>query len=255
MVLKYLLEKIESRLTFRPYKKKWKESDESNYQEFSVLDKYENNIHLRFYDLKTKDVLIFSHGNESNISQLDHKCDFFRKIGLSFITYDYPGYGKSSGVPSEQKLFSSHEAVIKFVNSELGFDLEKNIIIFGQSLGGAVTCDFASKQKVKAVILESTFTSTHDMSKVVLKGLPVYLFISNKFVNIEKVGKINSPLLFAHGTLDNLTPFSFAKRLLAKSRKETSFLFEIEGGDHWNQIEKGGENYVNAVREFLSKIE
>ena len=90
--------------------------------------------------------LIVSHGNAGNMSHRAQAGEFFRdEFGINVLTYDYRGYGRSEGAPSEQGTYSDIRAAYEHVRSG-GFQPE-SIFLMGQSLGSAVTVELAANEK------------------------------------------------------------------------------------------------------------
>lgn len=202
------------------------------------------------YKIKNKDILfILSHGNKSNISMLRPMYDVYEKLGVSYLAYDYPGYGKSVGKPSEEKLYKSLDVAINYAINELGFSLDQ-IVLHGVSLGGAVTIDGLSRYNVKFGIVDSTFTNNIDVAKAFFPKWPVYKFISPRFNSIEKIKKINTPMLITHAQNDETIPFKFGKKLYEAKRDKKQF-YCIDSAGHRDYLSVAGEEYVNTISNFI----
>ena len=116
-------------------------------------------------------VLLFFHGNAGNISHRIEKVLFFSEMGLDVFIIDYRGYGKSEGSPSENGLKKDAVAAYQYLYSKRQVPSE-SLILYGESIGGAVACDLAGKVAARALILEDTFTSIPDMVKSIYPFLP-----------------------------------------------------------------------------------
>ena len=128
---------------------------------------------------KAKFTVIFCHGNGGNISHRLEKLAFLYRLGLSAFIFDYRGYGKSEGIPSEAGLYKDGEAAYDYLVGKRRVSGD-SVIVYGESLGGAVAIHLAANRKVKALITEDTFSSIKDMSKIVYPFVPTF-FISSKF--------------------------------------------------------------------------
>jgi fermentation-respiration switch protein FrsA (DUF1100 family) len=197
-------------------------------------------------------IVIFSHGNASNISRLDFIYKFFNATNLSYIAYDYPGYGKTPGKPNEQGLYASLETIYNYVINNLGFKSEQ-IIFHGISLGGAVTIDVASRFPARACIIESSFTSSHAMGKKMFPRLQLQRLVPLRFNSIVKINRIKCPKLFVHGTDDQVIPFHMGQELFAEAT-EPKFFYPLEGAEHTNQIEVGGVEYQKTYQRFVETL-
>ena len=111
--------------------------------------------------------VLFFHGNAGNISHRLESIQIFHELGLNVLIFDYRGYGRSTGKPSEQGLYRDADAAWFYLTNIRGIDA-KEIVLFGRSMGGAVATRLAAKTQPAAVIVESTFTSVPDMGRQAL---------------------------------------------------------------------------------------
>ena len=107
------------------------------------------------------------------------KILILNRLGLDVFIVDYRGYGRSSGRPSEQGFYRDAQAVYNFLVSVRKV-FPDDIILYGESLGGAVAIDLATKKTIKGLITECAFSSTQDVARAVYPFLPSF-FISSKF--------------------------------------------------------------------------
>jgi uncharacterized protein len=176
-------------------------------------------------------VVLFAHGNAGNVS---HRADRLRLLQrdmhVSVMTFDYRGYGRSEGVPSESGVLRDARAARKWLAERTGVQ-EQSIVMMGESLGGGVAVDLASKDGARGLILESTFTSLPDVAQQHVPYLPAKFLMRNRLNSIAKIRDYHGPLLIAHGDADQLIPIEHAKRLLdaAPGPKQ---LVVIPGADH-----------------------
>jgi len=118
-------------------------------------------------------------------------------------------------------------------------------VLFGQSLGGAVAVDLATKRPCEKLILEATFTSAKDMAKTMFGGLPIHYLLQTKFDSLSKIGMIHVPLLSIHGSSDSIVPFELGQRLFAEANAPKTF-YAIQGADHNNTYEIAEKNISNV---------
>ncbi len=193
--------------------------------------------------------LLFFHGNSGNVSNnLELISIFVQKVHLNVFIIDYRGFGKSKGRPSEEGLYQDAQAAYGYLTQTKHIS-EKNIVIFGQSLGGAIAVDLASKRLASALILESTFTSALDMAKIFYPYLPVGLFVKSKFASLEKIKSISMPKLIIHGTEDETVPFRLGQNLFEAAPVPKEF-YAISGAHHGNVYDTGGLSYVEKLKNF-----
>lgn len=196
-------------------------------------------------------VLLFSHGNAGNIS---YRLDLLRqlhRIGCTVFIYDYRGYGRSQGNPTEAGLCLDGLAAFDYVGSLDGIDLRR-LVLYGRSIGGAVSVDIATHRKPAALILESTFSSARDEAAHLYPFLPARFFLRTKFDSESKIRTVTVPLLVIHGTLDSVVPIELGRRLFEAAHMPKEF-FAIAGANHNDTHLIGGEQYFQKIRQFLDE--
>lgn len=171
--------------------------------------------------------IIFAHGNAGTMSERVMKIKFFHEVGLNVLIFDYRGYGKSQGHPSEAGVYQDAQAVYDYLQTRTDIDRNR-LIAYGASLGGVVAVDLACKRKVAGLIVESSITSAHDMVRCLYPSLPSWM-LTLKFDSVSKIGKITIPKLFLHSRQDEIVPFSIGERLYEAAAAPKNFI-EISGG-------------------------
>lgn len=197
---------------------------------------------------EARGLVIFFHGNAGNIA---HRLDYlrmFHEMGLATLIVDYRGYGLSSGSPTEQGTYLDAEATWRHATQVLGFAPDR-IVIFGESLGGAVATWLAAKNRPGALVLASTFTSVPDMGADLYPMLPIRLLANIRYETLARLPRIACPLLVIHSKNDDIIPFSHGRRLFEAARSPKQFI-EIEGGHNEGFI-FGREDWVRQLNEFL----
>lgn len=215
-----------------------------------VYIKTEDNIKLNawFLDNKSDKTVIFFHGNGGNIFYIQERLKIFNELHLNVILFDYRGYGKSEGkIHKEEDLYKDSNAIYNYVISR-GTNT-KNIILWGQSLGGAVAINLAQNKNIYATIIESTFYSMDEMARTQYWFLPTRLLLKFHFINNEKISNINSPILIIHSNNDEIVNFSYGKRLFDKAKNPKMFL-ETKGS-HNGGFEESYSLYISALKTFL----
>lgn len=198
----------------------------------------------------SKYTLLFCHGNAGNISHRIEKTLILNKLRLDVFIFDYRGYGKSSGRPSEQGLYKDVQAAYNYLVSKRKV-LPEHIILYGESLGGAAAIDLASKNDVKAVITECTFSSTHDVARAVYPFLPTF-FLSSKFDSASRIKGIAVPKLIIHSQNDEIIPFKQSVKLFDASPEPKKHL--VLKGSHNTCFLDSKDLYVSGIREFLENL-
>uniref|UniRef100_A0A8C2TDA6 palmitoyl-protein hydrolase n=2 Tax=Coturnix japonica TaxID=93934 RepID=A0A8C2TDA6_COTJA len=190
--------------------------------------------------------VLFSHGNAVDLGQM---CSFYiglgSRINCNVFSYDYSGYGASTGKPSERNLYSDIDAAWQALRTRYGISPE-NIILYGQSIGTVPTVDLASRYECAAIVLHSPLTS--GMRVAFPETKKTYWF--DAFPNIEKISKITSPVLIIHGTEDEVIDFSHGLALFERCPKAVEPLW-VDGAGH-NDIELYSQ-YLERLRKFISQ--
>ena len=193
-------------------------------------------------------VLLF-HGNGGNLTDRIEKFALLRSLTLNVFAIDYRGYGRSEGRPGETGLYADANAAYDYLRNERKLE-PGSIVLYGESLGGAVAVDLASRKTAGAVILESTFTSARDMALRSLPFLPPALYLRSRLDSLGKIADIDAPLLIMHGTRDTTVPLEHARRL-HKAAAKPKTLEEIPGAGHNDIFVVGKDEYIRAIAQFL----
>ncbi len=198
---------------------------------------------------ENKYTILFCHGNAGNISHRIEKIIFFNKLGCNVFIFDYRGYGKSQGAPSENGLYSDAHAAYNYLLSR-GTRPEQ-VIGYGESLGGAVIIDLAFKNKLGAVIVDSVFSSTKDMVNRIYPVLP-YWFLSSRFDSFKKIQSIQIPKLIIHSINDEIVPYQFGQKVYNAADGCKEFL-QVHGG-HNSCFYESVELYREKISGFLDGL-
>jgi uncharacterized protein len=215
------------------------------------LDVPGGKIHAWFIPAEEeRGVVLFCHGNAGNISHRLQSIEMLHFLGMSIMIFDYQGYGKSSGKPSEKNTYQDAETAWNYLVDHRGIAQEK-IFIFGRSLGGAVAADLASRTRPAGVILESTFTSARDIASDLFFFLPVRLLSRFDYDTLKKLNQISSPLKIIHSPDDEIIPFAHGQRLY-QAAPEPKYFTEIHGGHNTGYLDSR-EQYLEELDAFFSR--
>lgn len=192
--------------------------------------------------------LVMAHGNAGNLSHRLPIIKALRDIGLNVFMFDYRGYGRSEGSPSEPGVYLDGHAAFDYVAGRQDAD-SSSIILFGTSLGGAVAVDVALDRPAAGLILESTFSSAKDVARVAYPFLPAQFLLRTKFNSDEKIRSIRVPSLFLHGDRDSIIPLALGRKLFEAANEPKKFSV-ISGADHNDIFWVGGRAYLEQIRAF-----
>lgn len=191
--------------------------------------------------------VLFCHGNAGNISDRIDVIRMFHEMGYNLCLFDYRGYGKSGGVPSEAGTYKDAEAVWEWLVKTKGV-APGAIVAYGESLGGAVAAWLAEQKKVGALILESTFTSLPDMAAQVYPFLPARWLCRFRYNTLARMPNIHCPVFVVHGRDDEMIPFECGRRLFAAANEPKVF-FELQGTHNDGRV-LSGRKYAEALKAF-----
>ena len=181
--------------------------------------------------------LLFSHGNAEDLGMIyDWFNDLARVLRVNIMAYDYTGYGKSTGTPSEDNCYADIDAAYKYLTEVRRIQPEQ-IVLYGRSLGSGPSCYLASKtatagRSVGGVILQSPLLSAY---RVAFNFR--FTMVGDRFPNIDYAPAIQCPVFIVHGTQDEVVPFWHGEELfLALPQEWRAKPFWVEGAGH-NNIE------------------
>jgi fermentation-respiration switch protein FrsA (DUF1100 family) len=211
-----------------------------------------NSLHGWFFPLQTGGpVILFFHGNAGNISHRLENVRLLTERNLQVFIFDYRGYGKSTGNPSEKGIYVDGQAAYDYLVEKEHIS-PGNIVLFGRSLGGAVAIETALNRDARSIIVESAFASIKDMAKTTFPFNFLSSILPSHYDNLNKISEIGVPKLIMHGEEDEIVPFSMGKRLFEAAR-EPKFFYTIKGAGHNDTFTAGGEEYFENFVSFVNE--
>lgn len=195
--------------------------------------------------------LLYCHGNGDSVGHLGlYLKELHDRHGCSVFAFDYRGYGKSQGSPSEAGILADGHAAQVWLAQRTG-QKAADIVLMGRSLGGAVTVDLAAKNGARGLILQNTPTSMPDAAAPIYWFVPVRWLMKNRYDSLSKIARYQGPVMISHGTADTLVPYAHGRKLFAAATCAQKRFFEIPGADH-NDAEP--PEYSAAFDEFLESL-
>ena len=220
-----------------------------DYQEICYLTKDKIAISAWYIPVSnSKLTVLFCHGNAGNISHRLDSIKIFNQLGLNTFIFDYRGYGKSQGRPTEKGTYLDAEGALTYLTEKKKLSPDK-LIIFGRSLGASVAAWLAQKYAIKSIIIESTFTSIADLGAELYPILPVKLLCRFKYHTREYVKNIHSPLLIIHSLDDEIIPFHHSQHIL-KAANLPKKLLQLNGS-HNEAFLLSSKKYFEGLKEFI----
>jgi hypothetical protein len=198
---------------------------------------------------KPRAAILYCHGNAGNIT---HRADVLetlhRRVGASVLMFDYRGYGRSEGKPGEAGVLADARAARAWLAQRAGID-QRNVVLMGQSLGGAVAVDLAAADGARGLVLESTFTSVPDMAAHYYPWLPRFL-LRTRLDSLAKIGRYHGPVFQAHGDADTIVPFQQGQKLFNAANEPKEF-FTLRGLNHNDPLPA---KYYGELARFLDSL-
>lgn len=204
--------------------------------------------------------VVHFHGNAENLSSHFRYAVWLVPEGFNLFVWDYRGYGRSEGRVSRGGIREDARAAMRYVKQRPDVDPDQ-IIVFGQSLGGAIAVTAAADERegVRAVVIESAFSSYRQIAREKLAGFwlswplqwPLSFLVSDRFSPVDVINAISPiPVLVIHETVDPIVPFHHSERLYAAAA-EPKALWAVAGSGHTATFTKYGVVYRPALLSYL----
>ena len=193
--------------------------------------------------------LIWFHGNMETIGGIGRILRDFRPPGMGVLALDYRGYGESDGRPSERGVYRDALAAWEFLAAHPDIDSTR-IAVYGRSIGAAVALYLATERDVRAVALESPFTSGKDMAKEHYALVPTS-FLTLRLNNLRRAEQLSVPLIVFHGMDDWIAPVEMG-RLVADAGRAEQFVL-LHGAGHNDTYDVDTDLYRDKMHDFLRR--
>jgi len=251
-----MMERIVQRFLYYPEKIAAHEPPPSycgNAQEVWLETDHSDRIHGLFWPApEGRPTIAFFHGNAQAVYMWALVREDLTAMDCGMLLIDYPGYGKSSGRPTEQGLYAAGRAALSWLNDRQIPD--ERIVVVGKSLGGGVSVEVAQNRSLCGLVLESTFTSIPAVASRLLPMLPQGLiFSSERYASIDKLPAITCPILVIHGTADKLVHVREGKTIYEQANPPKR-LFLVDGAGHNNVALRAGTRYGATLRQWLDSV-
>ncbi len=197
-------------------------------------------------------VLLWCHGNAGNMIDRLGNLHALYRLGLSVFLFDYRGYGKSQGRPSENGLYQDALGAYDYLTRVRRVRSER-LVLFGRSLGGAVAGELAMQRPAMGLLLESCFPSIEAVARHHYLGLPVHWLLGAAFRLGDRLPHLSLPKLFVHGDRDDIIPIELGHRAYAAARGPKEW-YVVQGADHNDVPSVGGRAYFAKLSDFFSAV-
>lgn len=196
--------------------------------------------------------ILYCHGNASNIGNRIGVARDLHRLRVNVFLFDYRGYGRSKGLPTEQGTYRDARAAYEVVRARHEDAEAPPVIVHGASLGGAIAVQLALDKPVRGVVLEGAFTSTVDVGRRLYPFLPVRLLARYRYDALSRIPGVTVPKLMAHSRDDQVIPFDLGERLFEAAAEPKSFV-ELAGPHDeasWNNTPA----YWTEMERFVTRV-
>ena len=193
-------------------------------------------------DLKKFKTIVYFHGNAGKLENRIHKLNHFKDIDINFLIIAWRGFNGNKGKPNEKGLYIDGNSTILWLKN-LGLK-EKDIMLYGESLGTGVATEIAQSNNYAGLVLETPFTSMVEAAKNFYPYIPVSLLLKDKYDNQNKIKNINIPVLVMHGEVDQIVPFWMGKKI-----------YEMANQPKFSHFTKFDDHMMKYDEKLLFKLE
>ena len=196
--------------------------------------------------------VLLCHGNGGNIGDRVLQARLLAEAGLGGLLFDYRGYGRSSGRPTEAGTYRDARAALGALLEETG-GAASEIIYLGESLGGAVALELALEEPPRGLILQSAFTSVREMARLHYPFIPRGI-VPDAYPSLSLIPGLRAPLLVLHGERDEVVPAAHGEALFAAA-PDPKRLHVFPGLGHNDLIALAGSAYSELLRSWLGDLD
>jgi len=198
--------------------------------------------------------VLFFNGNAGSRDFRLPLAEELRARGYAVLLFDYRGYGGNPGSPTEEGLIRDARAAQAWLVARPDVDPE-GLVYVGESLGAALALALAAERPPSALVLRSPFTSMVDVGRVHYPWLPIGLLLQDRYASIERIRRVECPLLVIAGEGDSIVPHAQSRRLFEAAPGSVKQFVSIPGADHNDPRLTQGTNMVEEIARFLLELE
>ena len=195
----------------------------------------------------TKKLVLYFQGNAGGLNLRADRFNWLTADGTGLLALSYRGYGGSTGKPTENGLICDAAAAYDFIAARTPAN---RIVLFGESLGTAVTVALAAEHSSAGVVLDAPFTSTVDLAAAAYWFAPVRWLMKDTWHSDERIARVTAPLLVLHGEQDRIVPIRFSEQLFALAHEPKRMVRFPQGG----HVNLDGFGAPKAIKEFLAGL-
>ncbi len=202
-------------------------------------------------------------GNSGHRGDRVPEAALLTRVGVDVFLFDYRGYGDNPGTPGEAAFAADARAVWTYATSERRIPPHR-ILLYGESIGGAVATRLASEMCVAStppagLFIRSTTSNLADTARHHYPLLPARLLPTERYAAVEHIVQVTSPIVMLHGAQDETIPSALGHKVFdaapTKSAGGTPKRFvDLPHSGHNDVVETDGELLQSALREFVERL-
>ncbi len=196
---------------------------------------------------------LWFHGNGGNLAhRVDEIALLHRRIGVNLFIFDYRGFGRSAGAPSEWGTYVDARAALQYLRGRPDVDPER-LVYFGHSLGASVAVELAVGTSPLGLVLVSPFTSIREMAELTPMFRPFSWLVSGHYDSLTRLSSIYLPVLVLHGDLDMLVPIAQGRKVYDAANEPKRFV-TLPGAAHNDTHLVTQNELVEALEQFKAEV-
>jgi uncharacterized protein len=195
--------------------------------------------------------MLLCHGNAGNVGDRVLHAELLTAAGFDVLLFDYRGYGRSSGRPSEEGTYRDARAALACLLEQPEVDAAR-VFYLGESLGGSVALDLALARAPAGLVLLSTFTGVRQMARLHYPFLPAAL-VPDAYPTLRRLPHLSAPLLVLHGERDDIVPLSQGRELF-EAAPDPKLLHVFPGLGHNDLVPLAGAEFAREIASWASEV-
>jgi uncharacterized protein len=195
--------------------------------------------------------LLLCHGNAGNVGDRVLHAALLTATGFDVLLFDYRGYGRSSGRPTEHGTYRDARAALTCLIAQPAVDPAR-VFYLGESLGGAVALDLALERPPAGLVLLSAFSGVRDLGRLHYPYVPTAL-VPDAYPTLRRIHELHAPLLVLHGDRDDIVPLPQG-RALFEAAPGPKRMHVFPGLGHNDLVTLAGVEFSRVIASWVSGL-
>ncbi len=221
------------------------------FEEINITTSMWDNINGLFIDNQAEKTIYYFHGNGGELKYFYSEIQYLADLGYNVMSYDYPGYGKSTWTPYFENVTAASEEFFNHIQ-EVKWVKQEDVIIWWFSIWSGVSLQWAKNKDFDKIVLVATFASRYDIGKENFGFSPQkFFFRPNSFISTENISYIDEPVLMIHGNQDDIISIDQWKRVFENIIADEKYFVELDGWGHNDIISEYWDILEPQIKDFL----